>query len=209
MDLFAEIAAERRALADHLADLGPEGQRTPSLCAGWTVHHVVAHLVMPMEVSLPRVVLTMLRTVGDYDRANDRITRRLARRPFAELLGVLRDRADSRFTPPGQGPDAPLLDVVVHGLDACRPLGRSRDVPPARLRRVLDHAAGAPKGLAPKGALAGLRFEADDLDWAHGAGPGVRGPAQALLPALTGRAGSLDDLTGDGVPLLRRRLARS
>ena len=37
-------------------------------------------------------------------------------------------KADSRFTPPGLGPQAPLTDVVVHGQDIRRPLGISRDI---------------------------------------------------------------------------------
>ena len=58
-----------------------------------------------------------------------------------------------------------------------------------------------------KGALAGLRFAADDLDWAHGQGPTVAGRAEALLLAITGRTAALDHLSGDGLPTLRDRLA--
>ncbi|MBB2922205.1 maleylpyruvate isomerase family mycothiol-dependent enzyme [Cellulomonas cellasea] len=117
MDAFDEIADERRALAEQLAALTPEQQTTRSLCEAWSVHDVLAHLIMPLEVSTPRIVLAVLLAGGNFDRANERVTRRLARRPFAEIVEVLHRKADARFTPPGSGPEAPLLDVLVHGLD--------------------------------------------------------------------------------------------
>ncbi len=61
-------------------------------------------------------------------------------------------------------------------------------------------------GFVPKSRPAGLRFEATDLDWAWGSGPAVRGTAEALMLALTGRRVALDELQGDGVATLRSRL---
>lgn len=209
MDPFDEIADERRALADQLATLTPEQQATRSLCEAWSVHDVLAHLIMPLEVSTPKVVLAVLLAGGSFDRANERVTRRLAQRPFAKIVETLRRKADSRFTPPGSGPEAPLLDVLVHGLDIRWPLQLHRDVPEPRLRTALTFLMTAPSGLVPRGALTGLRFEAQDVDWAHGSGPVVSGTAQVLLLAGTGRAAVLDSLVGDGVPLLRDRLSPS
>jgi uncharacterized protein (TIGR03083 family) len=206
VDLFAEIADERRTLADQLADLTPQRQTTPSLCAAWTVHDVLAHLVMPLEVSVPRVVLAVLLSRGDFDRANRRVTRTLARRSFADLRRTLHAGADARFTPPGSGPQAPLVDVLVHGADVRRPLGLHHDVPAPRARAALEFLSTSPRGFVPKGALTGLRLVAQDVGFAHGDGPEVRGPADALLLAVTGRAAGLDDLAGEGVGVLRSRL---
>jgi uncharacterized protein (TIGR03083 family) len=209
MDPFEEIAEERRALADQLATLTPEQQATKSLCEAWSVHDVLAHLIMPLEVSTPKVVLAVLMAGGNFDRANERVTRRLAQRPFAAIVDVLRRKADSRFTPPGSGPEAPLVDVVVHGLDIRWPLRLDREIPEQRVRKALTFLMTAPSGLVPKGALTGLRLEAQDIDWGHGRGPVVSGATDALLLASTGRAAVLDSLTGDGVPILRGRLTRS
>jgi uncharacterized protein (TIGR03083 family) len=44
-DIWPVVHAERRALAADLADLTPEQWETPSLCAGWSVHDVLAHMV--------------------------------------------------------------------------------------------------------------------------------------------------------------------
>ncbi|MGY1815764.1 maleylpyruvate isomerase family mycothiol-dependent enzyme [Blastococcus sp. SYSU D00820] len=208
MDVFAAIADERRGLAELVSGLTGEQLATQSLCSAWTVHDVVAHLVVPLQVSMPRFALAMLRSRGDFDRANVRLTREQARRPVGELVGVLRQRAGSRFTPPGAGPEAPLTDLLVHGLDIRWPLDIPRDVPEERLRTSLTALAttGA-GGIVRRGALDGLRFEADDLDWASGDGPVVRGPAEALLLAMTGRSAALAALAGDGVPALSGRPA--
>ena len=207
MDVFAEIADERRSLAALLSGLPEDQQAAPSLCSEWQVRDVVGHLVVPLEVSTPRFVLAVLARGGDFDRANVRLAREQARRPWAELVEVLRRKAGSRFTPPGSGPEAPLTDLLVHGLDIRRPLGLAREVPAERLRTALAHVTSARGRVGiRKGALTGLQFAADDVDWAHGAGPPVRGSAEALLLAVTGRATALDQLSGDGVPLLRSRL---
>ncbi|MGQ0577001.1 MAG: maleylpyruvate isomerase N-terminal domain-containing protein [Pseudonocardia sp.] len=107
-DTFAEIADERRTVADMLSGLTREQQAARSQCDEWSVHDVAAHLVMPLEVGMPKFLLTMLACRGDFDRANVRLTRQQARRPFDEIVEVLRRRAESRFTPPGSGPEAPL-----------------------------------------------------------------------------------------------------
>jgi uncharacterized protein (TIGR03083 family) len=208
VDTFAEIADERRSLAALLAELTDEQQAAQSLCSEWSVHDVVAHLVVPLEVGIPKFALAMLVCRGNFDRANVRLAREQARRPFRELTEVLRRKADSRFTPPGSGPESPLTDLLVHGLDIRWPLGLPREIPEERLRTSLTFLTAAPVGgIVPTGALDGLRFEADDLDWAHGSGPPVRGNADALLLAITGRRAAFAHLSGDGVPALRSRLA--
>ncbi|MGY5883413.1 maleylpyruvate isomerase family mycothiol-dependent enzyme [Modestobacter lacusdianchii] len=208
METSAEIADERRRLADLVSDLTDEQLATRSLCSEWSVREVVAHLVVPLEVGMPGFVLAMVTSRGSFDRANARLTRAQARRPVGELVEVLRRKADSRFTPPGMGPEAPLTDLVVHGLDVRWPLGLHRAVPEERLRRVLIFLTAAPVGgIVGRGTLDRSRFEATDIDWAHGSGPAVCGPADALLLAITGRTPALDHLTGDGLPTLRHRLA--
>ncbi|SFT51765.1 TIGR03083 family protein [Geodermatophilus amargosae] len=208
MDTFAEIADERRGLAALVSGLTDEQRATQSLCSEWSVHDVVAHLVVPLEVSTPKFVMAMLACRGDFDRANVRLTREQARRPVGDLTEVLRRRADSRFTPPGSGPEAPLTDLLVHGLDIRWPLGLPREAPEERLRTSLTYLTAAPvRGVVSAGTLGGLRFEATDIDWAHGSGPTVRGDAEALLLAITGRTTALRHLGGDGVPTLRGRLA--
>lgn len=208
MDIFDEIAEERRALADLLEGLTPQQLATQSLCREWRVHDVAAHLVVPLEVGIPRFVLTMVACGGRFDRANVRLAAQQARRPVEEIVGILRSKATHRFTPPGAGPEAPLTDLLVHGADIRRPLGIGREIPAERARTCLTFlTTRAAKGLVVDGAFDGLRFEAEDVGWSHGEGPVVRGRAEELLMALTGRDSALGDLHGDGVATLRSRVA--
>ena len=52
----------------------------------------------------------------------------------------------------------------------------------------------------------GLRLVAPDIGWWAGTGPEVRGPGEAILMALNGRADALQDLTGDGTSVLTERI---
>ena len=208
MDTFELIAAERRRLADGLDAIGRDDWQRPSLCAGWSVHVVAAHLNAPWSLSVPAVLVTMVRA-GGINQGFDRVARELAGTldPAACVAG-LRAHAESRFTPPGSGPEAPLTDVIVHGVDMLQPLDRSVEVAPEALTVSLAWLArGRAKGFVPRGRVDGLRFEATDLGDDCGTGPStVEGPAIALCAALCGRREALDLLTGDGAAVLGARL---
>lgn len=208
MDLYAAIADERRTAADLLAGLSPEQLATPSLCDAWTVRDVGAHLLMPLVTSGPKFGFTLLRNRMDFNGASEMLTAQVARRSDAEIVAGLRDKADHRFTPPGLGPEAPLTDLIVHGQDMRRPLGLTREFDPQRLTVVLDFLTGpdSRRGFVPSDRVEGLAFCATDLDWSTGSGPEVAGPAEAVILSIAGRAVALDDLTGAGVDVLRRRL---
>ena len=44
-ELYARTTRNRLELADLLDTLGPEQWDAPTLCAGWTVRHLAAHLL--------------------------------------------------------------------------------------------------------------------------------------------------------------------
>lgn len=208
MDVWGEIAATRRETADYLETLDDDAWEKASLCAGWKVKDVAAHMVMPLTVSMPKVMLKMVGTGFSFDKANDRISREIAEKSSPpELIDTLRAKADSRFKPPGGSPEMPLADAVIHSLDIRRPLNAPPFVPGNRAEAVLDFLAhGKNRGFVEKNRLQGLRFEATDIDWNSGTdGQLVRGPAESLILAMSGRNAALDDLEGDGVELLRSR----
>jgi uncharacterized protein (TIGR03083 family) len=208
MDTFDLIAAERIRLADALTALDPEEWNAPSMCGGWSVHLVAAHLNVPWSVSLPKILLAVARA-RSLDGGFDRVARDVAVRldPAACIAG-LRDHADSRFTPPGSGSEAPLTDVLVHGADMLQPLGRSVEIAPDALRTSLTWLAqGRAKGFVPKGRVDGLVFEATDIDLKCGNGSSVvRGATLALCSSLCGRAPMLTQLSGNGVEVLSNRM---
>lgn len=204
--VFEMIADERRTFADLAEGLTEAQLQQPSLVPTWAVRDVVAHVVVGLEVSLPRMAIAFLLARGNFDRAIDSVTWKLAKRPVRELAGILRAKATDRFTPPGAGPEAPLTDLIIHGLDLRRPLGIARDIPERRARVVLETLVRVPPGpLVREGWREGLRFEATNFEWAHGEGPVLRGHSDALMLAITGRVPALDDLQGDGAAELRRR----
>lgn len=200
------VATERLALADTLAELDAGQWATPSLCDAWTVRDVAAHLTTAFTTSGPTFLVSIVQSGFNFDKANDKISRRAAEQPVDVILETLRSNAEHRFTPPTMGPEAPLTDAIVHGQDIRRPLGLNRDFPADHLRRSLGFVTGKQRGFVPKGRLGGLRFEAEDLDWSSGEGAEVRGSGEAVLLAITGRVVALDDLEGDGVAVLRGRL---
>jgi hypothetical protein len=53
-----------------------------------------------------------------------------------------------------------------------------------------------------------LRFAAADLEWSHGEGEEVRGPAIALTVALLGRPALIDQLSGPGIAAFKTWVGR-
>jgi len=186
-DIRAAVAAERRDLAELLGELTPEQWDAPSLCAGWRVREVVAHMTTPFRTSTGRVLLEMVKAGGSFNRASDRMARKDAAALSANaLLASLRANIEHPWTPPGGGPAGALSHDVIHGLDISVALGLDRRVPHERLRLVLDGVK--PGHVKYFGAdLDGKRLEATDLDWMFGEGRPVRGLAQDLLLVVCGR----------------------
>lgn len=199
---FEAIADERRSLASTLETLTPAQWDHASLCGEWTVRDVAAHLVAPMVIPVWRFGVLMLRARGNFDEANKMMTDLVVRQHGTELVSLLHDRADKRFAPPGRGPAAPLTDIVVHALDICRPLEITRSSPDDRRVVVLDYVTGLRGRDAFAHSAAAVRWEATDIDWSHGDGPTVRGTADTLMLAFTGRRRVVEELSGDGVSLL-------
>jgi uncharacterized protein (TIGR03083 family) len=204
VDYFPAVAADRRAIADMLDGLSPQQWETPSLCDGWTVRHVAAHLSVVLTHGMGTFLVAAIRARGNLDRANCIVVAREATRPIRDIVGDLRANADSRFTPPTFGSEAPLAEVLLHGEDMRVPLGIADDRPAERWQGALDLLL-SPKGrrgFAARGVPA-LRYVATDTEWAHGSGDEVRGPAAALALTVSGRPARLGELSGPGLATVR------
>ncbi len=211
--VYRIATANRLLAADMFADLTPEQWRTPSLCAGWTVREVAAHLLEPLETEVGTLKLFVypVRYRGSLDRMVDDTARKVAARPTDVLVTGLRERASTRLTPPVIGPLGPMTDTCIHLRDAARPLGLDVCPPPASWRPALDFLVSKPatKGFIPRDRLTGLRFIATDQNWRHGDGPEILGSSEAIAMAVSGRPAALDDLAGPGLDVLRRRITLS
>jgi uncharacterized protein (TIGR03083 family) len=181
------IASERRELAGLLGSLSAEQWDAPSLCEGWAVRHVVAHLTMPFRYSVPRFLLGIAKAGGSFRRMSDGVARRDGELPPARLIAAVADNAEHPWKPPGQGYEAALTHDVIHTLDITRALGLEWQLPAEPMTAVLKAITGPPSLKHFGVDLDGVRLEAVDLDWSWGSGAPMRGPAQDLALVLTGR----------------------
>lgn len=192
------IADGRRDLADVLDGLSPAQWDAPSLCDGWAVRHVVAHVTMPLRYSLARFMLRLAAAGGRFQKMSDGVARRDGELPRAELIATLRDRATYPWKPPGGGLQSSLTHQVAHGLDITAALGIESRVPDEAMAAVLGTVTG-PQSTRYFGVdVGGVRLQATDLDWSLGQGPPLRGPAASLILLLTGRRVPDGALTGPG-----------
>jgi uncharacterized protein (TIGR03083 family) len=205
--VFKLIAIERRRAADMFEGLSDAQLSERSLCAEWTVRDIAGHMISPFRVSTARFLLSAALS-GGFNRYSAKLARTLGQEPVDRLIATLRENADHRFTPPGNGPEAPLSDISIHTRDVARPLGLKVSAPLATWQVVLDFLMSpkAVRGFLPKGATDALRFAATDQDWSAGTGPEVSGPSEALALAIAGRKVALEDLSGEGLSELRSRL---
>jgi uncharacterized protein (TIGR03083 family) len=200
MDL---ISAERRELAGVLEGLSAEQWRSPSLCAGWTTAHVVAHLTMPFRITEEEFGRGMAEAHGQFTEFSDAVAARDSELPQAQLAGVLRDNIDNPWAPPGGGQPGALSHDLIHGLDIAWPLSITYPIPDRAMTTVLDLIAG-PDGQKAFGAdLDGIELRATDLDWSSGSGAEAAGPSRDLLLLLARRSLPHDDVTGPGAQRLR------
>jgi uncharacterized protein (TIGR03083 family) len=181
------IAAERQALATMLAGLTPEQWDAPTLCAGWRVREVTAHITMPFRYSTDEYLRELQASGGDFSQMSDRCARRDAARPATELVAALAGNVHHPWQPPGGGFEGALSHDVIHGLDITVPLATGRRVPEPHLLTVLGFLVGRGGGEVFGTDLAGVKLRADDLDWSYGSGEPVTGLGQHLLLAMAGR----------------------
>ncbi|NKZ13265.1 maleylpyruvate isomerase family mycothiol-dependent enzyme [Mycolicibacterium septicum DSM 44393] len=200
MDLARD---ERTDLAEFLATLTPEQWHAESLCAGWTVKDVVAHVVSYEELNLAGLLKRFAK--GRVVHANEVGVAEYSTMSTDELLEFLNRHLRPQGLTAGFGGMIGLVDGTVHHQDIRRALGRPRTVPAQRLQRILPLVPGNPR-LGAGRRIKGLRLRANDIEWEHGSGPEVTGTGEALLLAMTGRRQAAEELAGTGAATLLSRL---
>lgn len=207
MDVMALARAERSDLADFLSVLSPRQWESPSLCAGWSVREVVAHIVSYEEHGPADLLKRLARTRFRPQRLNEAALADYRDKGPDELLEFLRDHLEPQGSTARFGGRVGLVDCLIHQQDIRRPLGMPRDVPADRLAAALPFAVCAPP-LRGFWKARGVRLVATDLDWTHGHGPEARGHGEAVLMAMAGRGAAAADLTGPGARILQDRIGR-
>ena len=183
------IAAQRAELAEVLAGLPGSSWDEPTLCAGWRVREVVAHITMPFRYGRGRFAIELARSRGRFNEMADRTARQDAAvlSPM-DLTEAVRSNTGHPWKPPGGGYAGALAHDLIHGLDITVPLGLTvPPVPAERLRPVLP-ASLDDRSVKFFGAdLDRIRFQASDMDWSLGSGAPLEGAAADLLLVLCGR----------------------
>ena len=188
----AMLQAECRELADFLDSLSSADWDEASLCEGWTVREVTAHLASVVGLSRRGLVGRAVRYGTGTDGANERSALAYARKSPTDLVRSIGDPARL-----GLGffyPRWALCETVVHHQDIRRGLCRPRSIPAERVEVAIDvllrmsfltPRQGIPKRVALVATDTGLR---------RGEGPELRGSAEALLMSLAGRDSVLSEI---------------
>jgi len=203
-DPWTLIHAERRALADDLSSLDEEQWARPSLCAGWTVRDVLAHMTATAKITPAKFFPALIGSGFKFNAMTDRLRSNELGSSGAQTLDNFRSVLDATTHPPG--PTMAMVgEAVVHSADIRRPLGISRTYPSEAMTSAADFYKGSNLLIGAKKRIDGLTLRASDVDWSTGSGPEVSGPMISLVLAMCGRKAPLDDLSGDGVAALGNR----
>lgn len=197
-------AREHAALVADLRTLTPQQWRSPTLCGGWVVEEVVAHLGAASRLGLLGWLRSMAAARFDPDVHNQR--------RLEEFLGETPQATLERFAAAGtislplrESPGG-LGEMIVHAEDIRRPLALVHAPDPAGLAAVAKFFATKDFAVNSRKQVEGLRLAASDADFRAGSGPLVEGPLLSLVMVMAGRPAALADLRGDGVAELRGRL---
>jgi len=203
-DVWPTIHAERKALAADLDGISAREWDTPSLCDGWSVRDVVAHMTAASQLSGPKFFGRLIGSGFSFEKVQAKGIAAQRGSSADDTLTRFKAQIDSTGRPPGPI-DTMLGETIVHAEDIRRPLGIQHAYPTDAVVRVADFFRGSNLIIGTKRRIADMTLEATDVDWRRGDGPVVEGPVLDLLLAMTGRKTALDALTGDGVETLRSR----
>lgn len=185
-EIWRCVDDQRVELAGLLEGLSAEQWMAPSLCDGWRVRDVAAHLTHS-HMHPVQAIGEAIKSGFRFDAMISRLGRE-DRRSQSEIAAALRGMAGARKKVPGTSVQQPLIELLVHGQDITVALGIDRPMP-------IDAAVEAATKLSvmkfPLNAaqrLAGVRLVATDADFSAGEGHEVRVPIRDIVMILAGRA---------------------
>lgn len=188
-EIWCAIDEQRTSLAGLLETLSPQQWNSASLCEGWKVRDVAAHLTHS-QMGAARVVVEACKSRFRFDP----MVKRLAlqdNRSQAEIVAALRGMVGSRKHIVGTKPLDPLTDALVHGQDIAVPLGIDRPMPVAAAAAAANRMWHIRFPMRPAKQFAGIRLIATDADFAAGQGYQITAPIREILMAITGRPSAI------------------
>lgn len=202
-DIWPVVHRERAALVHDLASLRRAQWDADSLCAGWAVRDVVAHLAATAMLSKRRFVTEFVRAgLSPEGIVRRQIAAGRARHP-QEVLAQFDAAVKSTASPP-LPVISRIVEIIVHAEDIRRPLGLPHTYRPDHIGSAVAYLA-VNRFSGAKRRLAGLKLVGTDVDFTVGDGLTVEGPAVSLLLAASGRTVAFPELTGPGAAELAGR----
>jgi uncharacterized protein (TIGR03083 family) len=200
------IDQQRRELVALLEDLSAQEWQRPSLCRGWTVRQVAAHVALQNTTwaMLPRALMESIRS-GGMNGGIHAVACRHALLPTDQIIDEIRDRIGVWRPLPTVTYRESAIDYLVHTQDIAIPLGRRLKMPTGVAAVAAERVWTSDRMFHARKKLDGYRLVATDTDWTAGQGQEVTGPIGALLLLLTGRHVALGDLSGSGAATLQTR----
>jgi len=205
--LWQHIHAERASLAANLSGLDDDQWAHDTLCPGWTVKDVAAHVISTPQIGWRQMPAMAARNFGrGYNTMIYREVKRLGARETPEsILADFERFATSTHHVPTTTSVEPLIDALLHHQDIVRPLGLRREMPPEAAAVAADRSRLLWSLMGNRRVVRGTRMVATDIDWVRGSGPTIEGPMQELLMVCSGRAPDPALVSGDGIELLAAR----
>jgi uncharacterized protein (TIGR03083 family) len=202
--IWQHIHEERRSLAATLAGLDDEQWEQPSLCEGWTVKEVAAHVIAHPQIGWAQMPGMVARNLGHgYNAMIFREVKRLGEQSTREsILADFQTYDFSTRKVPTTTPVEPLIDALVHHQDILRPLGLRHEMAPEAAAVAADRSRTLAFLSGSRAVVKGTRMVATDIDWSRGRGPALTGPIQELLMVCMGRGRVAEGLNGEGTELL-------
>ncbi|HEX6248545.1 MAG TPA: maleylpyruvate isomerase family mycothiol-dependent enzyme, partial [Nocardioidaceae bacterium] len=202
--VWGAIDDQRTRTANLLEQLTAEQWEHPSLCEGWTVRHVAAHLTLQQQrvrdalafvAHNPRMLRNLTLNATIHDSAVLQAQLLSDQEIVSRIRAMIGSRRHNAFVTPLET----LTDILVHSQDVAIPLGLDLTMRPTAsalaATRRWDTRGTWLAWVNARLPLDGYRLTATDTDWTRGQGPEVAGPIGALLLLLTGRSAALEQLT--------------
>lgn len=186
-DVQHRTAAVYLALADCVESLTDQQWEAPSLCEGWSIRDVVAHVTMPARYSEAEFMNELKGFEFDFTRLSNAIAARDGQLPTPRLTADLRCEILHHWTPPGGDQRGALNHAVIHALDIAAPLNQTHVINDDTITIVLDDLTAGETYAHFGTVIKGRRIEANDINWSYGSGTELRGPARELALNLCGR----------------------
>jgi len=209
-DYEALLWAESADIGTLLDEIDDADFDHASLCDGWRVRDVMSHMVLGHSTPMFQMVGMLAKYRFNVPKASRHgsVEWGSAHTPD-EIREAWRGVVDghlmkgiAKVIPNKEG----FIDHVIHQQDIRRPLEMPRTIPEERLVAGLDVMPTLGGFVNSKKRMVGLTWTATDVDWTHGDGPEVTGPAEALLLLASGRPAPIDEVTGAGVATLKERI---